>query len=266
MPPLNILEGWEQRLCPTSKTIGCSAGPIVYTTEGPWADIAPCIEGTHVPASEGLKPGIGIIWGLLRGSSELIDASLKAKQPWVYLDHGYFHRGHYDGHYRMTLCDFQQRTIIERPADRWERLGVRLKPWRKGKEIIVCPPSDHVCRVFGLDAWERETVRALKEHTDRPIRVRRKTDSRTFLSAISDAHCVVTHNSLAAVEAAVFGVPVFVDKSSAAAPVALTDLTKIETPIYPDREGWACSLAYGQFTRDEMKSGLAWESVNGGTS
>lgn len=203
------------------------------------------------------------MWGLLRGSPELIDQSLRRQQPWVYIDHGYFHRGHYDGHYRLTLCDFQQRELTDRPADRFEKLGVRLKPWRRGTKILVCPPSDHVAKLFGLEGWEHKTLRILKQHTDRPIKVRRKGDARTFLADAAEAHALVTTNSIAAVEAAVFGVPVFVDESSAAKPIGLTDLSQIETPIYPDRDPWAHSLAYGQFTRDEMKTGLAWSVLNG---
>lgn len=245
--------------------IAYSPGPNVYTSEGPWTQIYPSFSqgcnGTCVPASDGLKPGTGIIWGLLRGSPELIAASVKAKQPWVYLDHGYVHRGHYSGHYRVTVNDLQQRHLIERPDDRWKALGVRLKPWRKGREVIVCPPSDHFARTFGLQGWERYVLDALKKLTDRPIKIRRKTDNQSFPAALGNAHCVVASSSIAAVEAAVLGVPVFVDECSAAAPIGLTDLTKIEEPIYPDREPWAHSLAYGQFTRDEMKDGTCWRII-----
>jgi hypothetical protein len=139
-------------------------------------------------------------------------------------------------------------------------LGIRLKPWRTGSKILVCPPSDHVAKLFGLEGWERVTLATVKQHTDRPIKVRRKGDPRTFAADVSDAHCVVAHNSIAAVEAVTLGVPVFVDRSSAAAPVGLTDLTKIEIPVYPDRDEWVRSLAYGQFTREEMQSGLAWRT------
>jgi hypothetical protein len=198
------------------------------------------------------------MWGLLRGSPELIQESIERKQPWFYLDHGYFHRGHYDGHYRVTLGDFQQRQLIERPDDRWKALGVRLKPWRTGREIVVCPPSDHFARLFGLQNWLTETLAILKCVTDRPVKVRRKTDNRTFPVALGNAHCVVTSSSLSAVEALTLGVPVFVDPCSSASPVGLTDLTKIEEPIYPDREPWAQSLAYGQFTRAEMRDGTCW--------
>ena len=199
---------------------------------------------------------------MLRGSPELVQDSIKAGQPWVYLDHGYFHRGHYGGHYRVTWCDFQQREYIERPFDRWLALRITLKPWRKGRDVVVCPPSDHVCKLFGLEGWEAETVERLKHLTDRPIKVHRKTDKQNFQAAINGAHCVVTTNSIAAVEAVTKGIPVFVDPTSAASPVGLTDLTNIEEPIYPDRDAWAASLAYGQFTRDEMRDGTCWKIIN----
>lgn len=239
--------------------------PVVYATEGPWAQIAPYFaEGAGVectPIDAGIQDGCGIIWGLLRGSPEMIGEHMLRGQPFVYLDHGYFKRGHYSGHYRCTLNDFQQREVIERPDDRWRSLNVEMKPWRQGREIVICPPSDHQCNVFGWNGWLEGVFKALHSATDRTIRVRLKNDPHPFIDAIKTAHCVVTLNSIAAVEAVLEGVPVFVDPISAASPVGQTDLTMIESPVYPDREKWAHSLAYGQFTRVEMKEGLAWKTL-----
>ena len=47
--------------------------------------------------------------------------------------------------------------------------------------------------------------------------------------------------------------------------ITLTDLTKIETPYYPDEmliKRHCCSLAYGQFTQEEIINGTAWEILN----
>ena len=47
---------------------------------------------------------------------------------------------------------------------------------------------------------------------------------------------------------------------SAAAPVSLKDLSKIETPYYPDKDKlfeWGCHLAYGQFHMSELQTGKA---------
>jgi len=59
-------------------------------------------------------------------------------------------------------------------------------------------------------------------------------------------------------------VPVFTLAPNAAAPVALQDLSQIETPYYPDRDklyAWASSLAYGQVHIDEMKNGSALRTI-----
>ena len=239
--------------------------PVVYKTEGPWANLWPSIHKQlkcEVAKPEDGPKGIPIIWGLLRGTVPLIAECIKQHRPWVYVDHGYFHRsnhfkGDYSGHYRMTLNDFQQRRIVDRPADRWERLGIELAPWRKGRNILVCPPSDLILNLYGIPKWTEITVSRLKQQTDRPIIVNQKGDP--FRERLKDAHCVVTVSSIAAVEAVVEGVPVFVSEISAAAPVGRTDLD-IEHPVRPERDPWVRSLAYGQFTKEEFGEG--WKIVS----
>ena len=46
-------------------------------------------------------------------------------------------------------------------------------------------------------------------------------------------------------------------------PVSLTDMTQIKDPLYtPEREYWIDSLLANQFTLEEIKSGLAKETVD----
>jgi hypothetical protein len=47
------------------------------------------------------------------------------------------------------------------------------------------------------------------------------------------------------------------------APIAETDFAKIEIPKYADREPCYHSLAYGQFTKEEMQNGWAWRMLDG---
>jgi hypothetical protein len=74
----------------------------------------------------------------------------------------------------------------------------------------------------------------------------------------------VTWSSNVAVEAICAGVPAFTSKLSAASPVA-GDLefleAMIEKPPMPEREQWAWSLAYGEFTLQEIQSGYAREVI-----
>jgi FPC/CPF motif-containing protein YcgG len=70
----------------------------------------------------------------------------------------------------------------------------------------------------------------------------------------------VAFNSIAAIESIAYGVPAFVSVPCAASPLASTDLTKILTPFYPDEtvvQQHCSSLAYGQFTPEEIENGTA---------
>ena len=44
-------------------------------------------------------------------------------------------------------------------------------------------------------------------------------------------------------------------------PIGLTDFSKIEQPIKPDREKWIDSLLANQFTMSEIRNGTAWRKV-----
>jgi hypothetical protein len=75
----------------------------------------------------------------------------------------------------------------------------------------------------------------------------------------------VAFNSIAALESVLYGIPAFVSVPCAASSLALSDLTKIEKPYYPDESlvhKHCYSLAYGQFTHEEIINGTAWEILN----
>jgi hypothetical protein len=81
-----------------------------------------------------------------------------------------------------------------------------------------------------------------------------------------DVHCLVTFNSIAAVESLIYGKPVFALGPNAAAPLASDDLSQIETPRIPDIDQVTAllrCLAYHQFTVEEMRTGYAWAVLNG---
>jgi len=120
-----------------------------------------------------------------------------------------------------------------------------------------------------LDEWLADTIKEIKKFTDRPVEVRRRNKQRlnrivnnTLEQALNDdVFALVTFNSNAAVESIFHGIPAFaLAPISAASPVASNDLSKIETPYYPDKDklhAWGCHLAYGQFHLSELKSGKA---------
>lgn len=202
----------------------------------------------------------------------LIDEWRATGHPWIYWDRGHFRRvfatdlpvGKDGGYYRWVRNGFQMKAVRDVPADRWKAAATPLRPWSKtGRHIVVAEPSKTYERFHGIEGWTDKTIEALRKVTDRPI-VRRDKEMqaskvRTLRDDLRGAHCLVTHGSNAAVEAAIYGCPVFVHEDSAAKHIGLTDLGLIETPIYPDREAWVRSLAYGQFNERELVDGTLWK-------
>jgi len=172
--------------------------------------------------------------------------------------------------HRVVPNNLQHNAVISRPADRWQRLGTKMRPeQRHSRNILLVAPDEKPCSFYGitLDEWMQTTIDALKQHTDRPIQVRERPASRRDRKTqraedwLLDVHAVVTFNSSAATECILAGVPVFVTApANAARPVSNLDLSKIETPWFPsddERHAWACHLAYGQFHTTELADGTA---------
>tara|TARA_A100001011_G_scaffold92654_1_gene97448 strand:+ start:1895 stop:2881 length:987 start_codon:yes stop_codon:yes gene_type:complete len=81
-----------------------------------------------------------------------------------------------------------------------------------------------------------------------------------YQQALNNCHAVVTHNSTACIDSCVRGVPTFVTSDLALAwPVANKDLSKIESPEYPERDQWVYDLGYKQWTEQEIKDGTVFK-------
>jgi len=175
-------------------------------------------------------------------------------------------------YHRIVKNDLQHGMIKDRPPDRWQKLNIPIKPWKKGgKKILIAAPDEKPCKFYGIDkdTWINETIEKIKSFTDRPIIIRDRAKSRlqrevhdTLKAALNDdVFSLVTFNSVAATESVLFGIPAFVlAPTNAATPVSRTDLSMIENPYYAEddlRYKWACHLAYGQFHISEIKSGQA---------
>ena len=181
-------------------------------------------------------------------------------------------------HHRIVKNDLQHDEIVNRPADRFKRLAIPLHRWKKGgRKILIAKPDEKPMKFYDLDLdqWVQETIDTIKQYTDRPIEVRDRVKSRTDRMVTNslkealddDVHALITFNSNAATEAVMYGYPAFtLAPTHAAKPVTEQDLSKIETPYYPEMEkveAWAHHLAYGQFHINELKDGTAWRILNG---
>jgi hypothetical protein len=204
-----------------------------------------------------------------------IDRWTAEGRPWIYWDRGYCDRvfatclpvGANMGYYRWHVGAFQARKIRDVPDDRWRKLRAShvVRPWQKdGKHIVIAAPTRTYGKFHGTRDWIANTIDALARVTDRQLVIRDKEQykRRPIQRDLEGAHCLVTHGSNAAVESVILGCPVFVDSSSAAAMMGQTDLSKIESPVYPDREKWLHSLAYDQFTEAELCNGTLWRLLS----
>jgi hypothetical protein len=207
-------------------------------------------------------------------------------RTFYYMDTGYFgnertfrNPNGWKYFHRIVKNDLQHGEIIPRPGDRFNGFKKTFQPWKKnGRKILIAKPDEKPMKFYGydLDIWLQYTIDTIKKHTDRPIEVRERAPKRidriardTLQEALDDdVFALVTFNSVAATEAIFHGIPAFtLAPANAASPVSSQDLTKIETPYYPDMDklyAWGCHLAYGQFHTSELKTGKAMEMILNG--
>ena len=179
--------------------------------------------------------------------------------------------------HRIVKNEMQLSTLRDVPSDRWEKLleqdpRLEFKGRKKyNKKILLVMPNPKACRAYDIDydEWCENTTNDIKKYSDLPVEVRIK-GSRTERNhgySIYDAfdsgvYATVSLNSIASLESVLYGIPSFVSVPCAATPLANTDLSKLSDPFFPSEdiiEKHCRSLAYGQFTMDEISDGTAWK-------
>lgn len=177
---------------------------------------------------------------------------LKLNDPeLLYFDNPYFYRERKHDHFRLIRGGAHLREILpEQPGRKVETPP--LEDWRRnGSEIVVIPPSGYQALVYGAHNWLEVALRRLGEATDRKVVVK-STKKMPLADAIKDAWAVVTYGSVAGVEAAIAGVPVFAGPQCPALPISAGALEDIERPRYPEREAWLRSLGYACWKMDDL--------------
>jgi len=222
-----------------------------------------------------------------------IQRDWREKKDFYYIDTGYFGNfvspGNPGGRklfHRIVKNDLQKHWLENRSGDRWHEI-CKIDPryqwtgWKKkGRKILVIVPNRKSCVFYGYDTdpyingekpWLMNTIETIKKHTDMEIVIREKgsrsaRQHHSIFDALDEGiFATVAFNSIAALESVIYGIPSFVAVPCAASPLALTDLRQISTPFYPDEslvQQHCASLAYGQFTGEEIANGTAWKLLN----
>jgi hypothetical protein len=203
--------------------------------------------------------------------TESVRLCWNTNRTFYYIDNGYFGNPGRKEWFRIIKNHVHTvGPIINRPRDRLDRCSLKLKPFTTGSKILIAPPSEKSFSLWKIDQteWINNTVNQIKQHTDRPIEIRlkRKREDRmrydTMEEALDrDVHCLVTYNSVAAVEALMLGKPAITLGPNAAGVLCSNNLADIDTPRIPtldERDAWLRHLSYCQFTYQEMQDGTAW--------
>lgn len=206
-----------------------------------------------------------VVWGQEWTALEAIPPAVKSGRGFWHLDNGFWNpaRGTNRGYYRMTYRSMTPILFDNIDKDQLRTPTAQISAWRaSGSHVLLAMPGVHFGMALGIDvkSWCKEMpdrVRDLCKEIGRPFRFRARDEKvRNLRDDLLGAWAVVTHSSNVAVDAVLNGIPVFVQPTSAAAPVGRTDL-ELNEPITPGRQRWVRSLASQQFTIDEMKNGTA---------
>ena len=177
------------------------------------------------------------------------------------------------------LCGRAEWVTKDDPSRFKEKFGDLLKPWKpegEGDYILVIGqcPGDAALNGMNFDRWLNQLQHDLA-HFNLPIKFRphplagnvtspfeRLSPDDPIENHFIGARFVVTFSSTAGVESVLYGVPtVTIDPGSMAYPVGGHDL--MVEPPRPDRDEWAEKLAWCQWTEEEFRNGVSWETLKG---
>ena len=144
------------------------------------------------------------------------------------------------------------------PIDWFNDVYKRLRPLTKRK-FIVRPHPNNVSNILQRRNELPNDIEL--QYTQKNFVGDEKKHYRFhFQEALNNCHAFVTHNSTASVDSCVRGVPTFVTSDLALCwPVANKDLTKIESPEYPNREQWLNDLGYKLWSIKEIRDGTVYK-------
>ena len=186
-------------------------------------------------------------------------------------------------HFMRGLGDFKNENS---PSDRFEKLGLEIKPWRKkGNHILIVGQNMFDASLFGIDfeLWVKNTIQHLRRYTDRTILFRDHPENKdqmknliekynwwnvsysnegTINDDLKNAHCTVAYTSGSSIDSILAGVPVIpCNECNFVWSISSHQLSEIENPKLGEREQLLYDLAYAQWSVEEIKQGKPWHHL-----
>ncbi|MBL6771308.1 MAG: hypothetical protein ISQ22_08065 [Rhizobiales bacterium] len=187
-------------------------------------------------------------------------------------------------------ADFAVDTYM--PNDRLQKFGIVLQPWKQqGEYVLICGQHGHSEQwryMPEMDTYYRNTIREIRQVTDKPIVVRshpryreslhwacdmqwykeqdvtwnipkhvqQTYDSFDLEHMLKHTHFTVSHSSNAGITSIIHGVPAVVSESSLAYEVG----SKMDSWLSkPDRHNWLNRMTYTEWFADEIH--LQWSRI-----
>jgi hypothetical protein len=218
-----------------------------------------------------------VLYGMRLNGKEIIESYLKKGIQTIVIDLGYIDRAMksngYDGYWQVSLNGLNwMPDNADDKRFKWDY----PKPVKRDGYVLLCEqtPNDssHGMDIDALNAWMNKAVKRCEElglkykkrrhpmNTDIP---KEDLPITPIEDDLKGASCVYVHNSNAGNDALMMGLPVVCDESPRYKPsyydLVSKDLSNI---FYPDGiEDYLNRLAYGQWTRNEIETGKAFEYV-----
>ena len=232
-----------------------------------------------------------VLWqGRMRLNQEIWNFAKNHKKSVIVLEVGTLIRGETwkvgTNHINANGFNFNNNFIDK---ERSKKLGIFLKPWNQpGKNVIIFgqhSQSEQWRSRPPIADWLQKIIFEVRQYTQRQIIFRPHPRDRYFQKTqlfqdiiistprkipnshevynheqeFNSAWCVINACSGTGVQAAINGIPVFVEKDSLAWPVSMQSLENIEKPLMPDRTLWLEHICNTEWTIDEISSGVPLE-------
>lgn len=219
-----------------------------------------------------------VFWGVTDSNYKEWAQWLKSGQPWYYGDNSYFDEAR-GKQFRFTLGALQHLGAGRSDGARLARLGIEPMPWINDRDrsrvAVVLEQSPGFVRLL----HDREPIKLLRgmkvigERAGFKVHMRlwsaqKMVLAETFAHQLKQVQRVITLNSAGAIRAAVEGVPYHVIDPTCAAAMFSTSRGALGQQRTDDdlaaRREWLGVLADNQWSVDELRSGLAWQTIHKG--
>lgn len=192
----------------------------------------------------------------------------QSNTPYINVDKGYF-RTKKTTHWRLSVNSLQQLMLFDVPADRLQNIDYfKIEPWQtSGDYVLILAPNPAPLQLYQQHTdvlkWCIDTKNEILKYTDRKVFIRFKESSKSrgkdsLSKYLKDCHAVISLQSIGCVQTICKGIPTYNLAESCLDGLGNFSIKDIENPVKPDnRYEWLKSLAYGQFTIDEIENGTA---------